>query len=82
MKICNDKYKIYYGPSDITVWTDERIRRRKVSKWHWLWRQILCVAGISKNPCVSVMIEGVAIEVEGFIGDDGDFQIRYISRRD
>lgn len=68
---------------DVTEWHDkDSVKVKKVNKWRWLWRQFLCVSGISKRPTVIYGLDtgsdDMSVEVGGFINEQGHFEINFI----
>jgi hypothetical protein len=60
--------------NDICSWDKPNVTSRKISKWYWLWRQFLCMIGLSKRPSMIYGIdlgngEDSCVEAWGFIND-------------
>ena len=83
MMAMEDRRFYFSNLQDFTSWDQPHVTSRPVSKWRWLWRQFLCVAGLSKKPQMYYGIdfadgEDATVEVWGFINDSGAFEINRI----
>jgi len=69
--------------NDVASWDLPHVKSATVSKWRWLWRQFLCVAGLSKRPQMLVTMDmgkdgDATVEVTAFINESGDLEINEI----